>query len=178
MVGNDGQRNCQLTGEKSHRDDGLVGRQRAEYLECAEKLQPFGAAIRDAVNFYVPHLRARNRTKTAAALVDELLTVKGSRRCERTLPRRFAYPPKPIRSRLRRETTFRDHIPADRRMVAEPFRQGNGKASLAGHAQQFPSRLNCGVQFRYGTRLLRGESGRAKRQSKRDRFSRWHSYGR
>jgi integrase len=51
-------------------------RQRAEYLECAEKLQPFGATIRDAVNFYVPHLRARNRTKTAAALVDELLTVK------------------------------------------------------------------------------------------------------
>jgi integrase len=51
-------------------------RQRAEYLECAEKLQPFGATIRDAVNFYLPHLRVRNRTKTAAELVDELLKVK------------------------------------------------------------------------------------------------------
>jgi integrase len=51
-------------------------RQRAEYLECAEKLQPFGATIRDAVNFYVPHLRALKRTKTAAELCDELLKIK------------------------------------------------------------------------------------------------------
>src|SRR5215469_7630744 len=51
-------------------------RQRAEYLECAEELQPFGKTIRDAVNFYVPHLHALNRTCTAAELVDELLKVK------------------------------------------------------------------------------------------------------
>jgi integrase len=51
-------------------------RQRAEYFECAEKLQPFGMTIRDAVNFYVPHLRAAERTCTAAQLVDEILRVK------------------------------------------------------------------------------------------------------
>ena len=51
-------------------------RQRAEYLECAEKLQPFGKTIRDAVEFYLPHLRASNRTCTATELVKELLKVK------------------------------------------------------------------------------------------------------
>ena len=51
-------------------------RQRAEYLECAEALQPFNATIRDAVIFYLPHLRATNRTCTAAELVDELLKAK------------------------------------------------------------------------------------------------------
>jgi integrase len=51
-------------------------RHRAEYLECAEALQPFGASIRDAVNFYVPHLKAMKRSCTAAQLVDELLKVK------------------------------------------------------------------------------------------------------
>src|SRR4030095_336668 len=50
--------------------------QRAEYLECAEKLAPFGVTIRDAVNFYLPHLRVRNRTCNAAELVLELLKVK------------------------------------------------------------------------------------------------------
>ena len=53
-------------------------RQRAEYLESTERLQPFGATIRDAVNFYLPHLQAANRTKTAAELVKELLKVKES----------------------------------------------------------------------------------------------------
>src|SRR4029077_7345656 len=51
-------------------------RQRAEYLESAEKLLPFGVTIRDAVNFYLPYLKATNRTCTAAELVDELLKVK------------------------------------------------------------------------------------------------------
>src|SRR5437667_3268782 len=51
-------------------------RQRAEYLECADKLQPFGVTIRDAVNFYVPHLRAAKRTCTVAEVVSELLKVK------------------------------------------------------------------------------------------------------
>ena len=51
-------------------------RQRAEYLECTKRLQPFGMTIRDAVNFYLPHLQATKRTCTAAELVDELLKVK------------------------------------------------------------------------------------------------------
>jgi integrase len=51
-------------------------RQRAEYLECAESLKPFNATIRDAANFYLPHLHASKRTCTAAELVDELLKVK------------------------------------------------------------------------------------------------------
>jgi integrase len=54
----------------------LNDRQRAEYLESVEKLQPFGVTIRDAVNFYLPHLEAINRTCTAAELVDELLKIK------------------------------------------------------------------------------------------------------
>ena len=54
----------------------LNDRQRAEYLECVEKLQPFGVTIRDAVTFYLPHLQASNRTCTAAELVDELLRIK------------------------------------------------------------------------------------------------------
>jgi integrase len=51
-------------------------RQRSEYLECTERLQPFGMTIRDAVNFYLPHLQATKRTCTAVELVDELLKVK------------------------------------------------------------------------------------------------------
>jgi integrase len=53
-------------------------RHRTEYLECAEVLQPLGATIRDAVNFYIPHLNAMKRSCTAAQLVDELLKVKES----------------------------------------------------------------------------------------------------
>ena len=51
-------------------------RHRSEYLECAEALQPFGATIRDAVKFYIPHLQAMQRSCTAAELVDEFLKVK------------------------------------------------------------------------------------------------------
>jgi integrase len=51
-------------------------RHRAEYLECSEVLQPFGASIREAVNFFLPHLKAMKRSCTAAQLVDELLKVK------------------------------------------------------------------------------------------------------
>ncbi len=49
---------------------------RAEYLECRESLNPFGATLRDAVAFYLPHLKSRNRSCTATELVDELLRVK------------------------------------------------------------------------------------------------------
>ena len=53
-------------------------RQRAEYLESAEKLKPFGKTIRDAVAFYLPHLQATNRSCTAVDLVAELLSVKAA----------------------------------------------------------------------------------------------------
>jgi len=51
-------------------------RQRAEYLECAEKLASFNTTLRDAVNFYLPHLEATNRSCTVKQLVDEILTGK------------------------------------------------------------------------------------------------------
>jgi len=51
-------------------------RQRAEYFECVEALKPFNATLRDAINFYIPHLDAAKRTCTVAELVEELLSVK------------------------------------------------------------------------------------------------------
>jgi integrase len=51
-------------------------RHRSEYLECAEALQPFGATIREAVKFYIPHLQAMKCSCTTVQLVDELLKVK------------------------------------------------------------------------------------------------------
>jgi integrase len=67
-----------LIEQENYGTNGLAfnERQRAEYLECAEKLHRFGVTIRDAVNFYLPHLEAANRTCTAAELVDELLKIK------------------------------------------------------------------------------------------------------
>jgi len=53
-------------------------RQRAEYRECCELLSPYSVTLRDAVNFYLPHLEARNRSCTAAELVDELVQVKAA----------------------------------------------------------------------------------------------------
>jgi len=44
--------------------------------EAAKILSPFGRTIRDAVDFYLPHLQAMNRTCTVRALADELLKVK------------------------------------------------------------------------------------------------------
>ena len=52
--------------------------QRAEYLECSEKLAPFNATLRDAVEFYLPHLHATNRSCTAKELVAEILKAKGA----------------------------------------------------------------------------------------------------
>lgn len=62
-------------------NDGISGmtlnlRQRAEYLECAEKLAPFNTTLRDAVNFYLPHLQATNRSCTAKQLVEEIVKAK------------------------------------------------------------------------------------------------------
>ena len=50
--------------------------QRAEYLECADKLATFDVTLRDAVNFYLPYLQAKNRTCTVRELVTELLNAK------------------------------------------------------------------------------------------------------
>src|SRR5713101_5322942 len=51
-------------------------KQRAEYLECCDQLHPFNKTLREAVNFYLPHLEASNRTCSAAELVNELFRVK------------------------------------------------------------------------------------------------------
>jgi integrase len=51
-------------------------RLRVEALECSEKLKPFGRSLRDAVNFYLPHLFIENRTCTIEALVQQLLAAK------------------------------------------------------------------------------------------------------
>jgi hypothetical protein len=61
-------------------------RHRAEYLECADALQPFGASIRDAVNFYST---ASHQPHVPAELVDELLKIKEADLARATLPERF-----------------------------------------------------------------------------------------
>jgi len=62
-------------------NDGISGmtlnlRQRAEYLECAEKLAPFNTTVCDAVNFYLPYLQATNRSCTAKQLAEEIVKAK------------------------------------------------------------------------------------------------------
>jgi integrase len=71
-------RDQKLIEQENHGRAGMAfnERQRAEYLECAEKLQPFGKTIRDAIDFYLPHLHATNRTCNAVELVTELLGKK------------------------------------------------------------------------------------------------------
>ena len=54
----------------------LGERQRAEYRECVELLEPFGVSLRDAIALALPHLKAQNRTCSAAELVEELVQVK------------------------------------------------------------------------------------------------------
>ena len=49
---------------------------RVEAIECTNKLEPFGATLRDAVEFYLPHLAATKRSCTASALIDELIQAK------------------------------------------------------------------------------------------------------
>jgi integrase len=67
-----------LVEQKRYGDEGMAFglRERAEYLECTEKLAPFNTTLRDAVNFYLPHLQATNRSCTAKQLVDEILSAK------------------------------------------------------------------------------------------------------
>jgi integrase len=67
-----------LAEQKNYGDEGVAFslRQRVEYLECADKLAPFNATLRDAVDFYLPHLQATNRSCTVEHLVDEILSAK------------------------------------------------------------------------------------------------------
>ena len=67
-----------LAEQKNYGDEGgaFTLRQRVEYLECAEKLAPFNASLRDAVSFYLPHLQATNRSCAVKQLVDEILNGK------------------------------------------------------------------------------------------------------
>src|SRR5262245_31645637 len=51
-------------------------RLRIEALECAEKLKPFGKSLRDAVDFFLPHLHATNKTCTIDELLQKLLLAK------------------------------------------------------------------------------------------------------
>src|SRR5438093_5388180 len=51
-------------------------RLRVEALQCAEKLKPFGKSLRDAVDFYMPHLQAQNRTCSVTALIDQVIQTK------------------------------------------------------------------------------------------------------
>src|SRR5437763_644548 len=63
------------------RNYGIAGsnfslRYRAEYSECAKRLAPFNVTLRDAVDFYLPHLQATNRSCTAKQIVDEMVGAK------------------------------------------------------------------------------------------------------
>lgn len=58
-------------------------RERAEYLECAEKLAAFNVTLRDAINFYLPHLQATNRSSTVKQLVDEIVNGKEADRASK-----------------------------------------------------------------------------------------------
>ena len=49
---------------------------RVEALECAELLKPFGKRLRDAVQFYLPHLKILNKTCKFSTLIDELIEAK------------------------------------------------------------------------------------------------------
>ena len=51
-------------------------RQRSEYLECCEMLDPFGVSLRNAIAIALPHLRAKKRSCGLGDLVDELLRAK------------------------------------------------------------------------------------------------------
>jgi integrase len=50
--------------------------QRAEFLECSKLLEPFGATLRDATQFYLPHLQATTRSSTVKDTVEEMLKIQ------------------------------------------------------------------------------------------------------
>ncbi|MEO7165926.1 MAG: hypothetical protein ABI016_02705, partial [Chthoniobacterales bacterium] len=49
---------------------------RVEAKECAEQLREYGKTLRDATEFFVQHLKASEKSCTAAQLVAELLAAK------------------------------------------------------------------------------------------------------
>jgi len=53
-------------------------RQRAEYLECAELLQPFGVTLRDAAKFYAAHLKAITGSRKVTEVVADLLAARAA----------------------------------------------------------------------------------------------------
>ncbi len=54
----------------------LGQKERVEAIECLKLLEPFGKSLRDAVDFYLPQLKANNRTCTVAQLTQELSEAK------------------------------------------------------------------------------------------------------
>jgi len=50
--------------------------QRAEFLECSKKLEPFGATLRAATEFYLPHLKATASSSTVKETVAEMLKIQ------------------------------------------------------------------------------------------------------
>jgi integrase len=50
--------------------------QRAEFLECSKKLEPFGASLRDATEFYLPHLQTSATSSTVKETVSEMLKIR------------------------------------------------------------------------------------------------------
>lgn len=54
----------------------LSDAQRAEYLDCRRLLEPFNASLREAVAFYLPHVKARNGSCSITDLVERLLKEK------------------------------------------------------------------------------------------------------
>src|SRR2546429_7385680 len=51
-------------------------RLREEAGECVEKLSAYGKTLTEAVNFFVAHLKASEKSCNAAQLVDELVAAK------------------------------------------------------------------------------------------------------
>jgi integrase len=51
-------------------------RLRIEALECEDQLKPFKKTLRDAVKFYLPHLKAMNRNCTVEQLKTEIIDAK------------------------------------------------------------------------------------------------------
>ena len=49
---------------------------RIEALECASLLEPYGKTLRDAVHYFLPHLKALNRTCKFSVLIDELVAAR------------------------------------------------------------------------------------------------------
>ncbi len=54
----------------------LTDSERAQAAECIELLRPFGKSLRDAVDYYLPHLKSINRSITFERLGQEVVEAK------------------------------------------------------------------------------------------------------